>query len=137
LLTDDAVVGVWPAGHHIRISTESPVGTTVSREAMVLDYGVVPGAEDTLGQLIRAQPARPADEGLDSQAMFASPASANWTVAQRPPHAEEQFDLIAARLDESANLASHGAARGPDLLRSDRFTFGAIRTSDAAPCGDV
>lgn len=108
LLTDDAVVGIWPAGHRIRIITESPDGTTVNREAMVLDYGVAPGAEDALGRLIRAQCARAADEGLDALAMFASPASANWRVAQSLPHTEEHFDLIATRFGEPADVASRG-----------------------------
>ncbi len=107
-LTDGAVLGVWPAGRGIQVITESPAGTTVNRDAVVLDYGVAAGAEADLLALTRAWCSRAADEGLDSLAAFTSPAAPNWSLRGELAHGTQSFDLIVSRLDEPSGLAASG-----------------------------
>ena len=74
-LTEKAVVGVWPAGNAMRLVTETPSGRSVSVAAVTLDYAFEPGGDDELEMLLRAWCGDLARDGMDTLAIFTSPAS--------------------------------------------------------------
>lgn len=107
-IADGAVLGVWPAGRTIRFTIESSAGSTVQRQGVVLDHGVLPGAEEHLAALIRARCGALADEGLDTMSMFTSSASPGHRVLTRFPHDVSHFELIVTGLTEPPDLSARG-----------------------------
>ena len=75
MMTSRAVVGVWPAGHSLKVVSESKGARSESRRGVVLDYGFMPGAERELESLIRCWCARLAADGMDTLSIFTSPTS--------------------------------------------------------------
>ena len=71
-LTDNAVVGVWPAGESIRVLTDEKGVQTESRRGLVLDYGFAPGAENEFESLIRAWCGWLSERNLDTLSVFTS-----------------------------------------------------------------
>jgi hypothetical protein len=74
-MTDGAVVGVWPAGNAQRSVSETRGARTVTVPAVVLDYAFAPGAEAEFEGLLRGWCAELAPRGMDTLAIFTSPAS--------------------------------------------------------------
>jgi hypothetical protein len=73
LLSERAVVGVWPAG--LRILREAPDGREESVRALVIDTGFTSGAEGELVALVRAWCATLAEQGFTHLTLFTSPGS--------------------------------------------------------------
>src|SRR5437763_3619387 len=73
-LTDGAVVGVWPAGTAMKTVTETRGARTVTIPGVTLDYAFAPGAEADLEALLRAWCGWLAPRGMDTLAIFTSPA---------------------------------------------------------------
>ena len=76
LMTERAVVGVWPAGDTVRFIIESKESRVESRRGLALDWGFIPGGEDEFEALLRAQCRWLANCGLDRLSVFTSEASA-------------------------------------------------------------
>ncbi len=75
LMTDRALVGVWPAGAALRSVTETSGVQTVTVPAVVMDYAFAPGAEAELEALLRAWCRTLAPAGIDTLVIYTSPAS--------------------------------------------------------------
>ncbi len=75
LITDSALVGVWPAGAALRSVTETSGVRTVTMPAVVMDYAFAPGAETELEALLRAWCGTLAPTGIDTLVIYTSPAS--------------------------------------------------------------
>ena len=110
LMTDRAVVGVWPAGDSLKVITESQGRRTVSRRALVLDYGFLPGAEDELEDLLRAWCAKLVAQGIDTLSIFTSSPSAG----------SARICSLGSEV-ESFNMWSPGIAEGPDALQNGLY----------------
>ena len=74
-LTDNALVGVWPAGEALKVVTETNGARSESVRALVLDYAFAPGAEDEFEALLRAWCGWTAARGIDTLSIFTSRAS--------------------------------------------------------------
>ena len=81
-LSQNAVVGVWPAGDTIRVITETGGTRVESRRGVVLDYGFIPGdsgaespGEAELSALLGGWCTWLAKRGMDTLAIFSSEAS--------------------------------------------------------------
>ena len=75
LITDRALVGVWPAGAALRSVAETGGVRTVTTPAVVMDYAFTPGAETELEALLRAWCAALVPAGIDTLVTYTSPAS--------------------------------------------------------------
>ena len=74
-MTEQALVGVWPADAAMRLVTESPSGRSVSLAAVTLDYAFEPGGEAEFAALLRAWCAELARAGMDTLVVYTSPVS--------------------------------------------------------------
>ena len=109
-MTDHAVVGVWPAGDSLQVITETRGRRTVSRRAMVLDYGFLPGAEDELEGLLRAWCTELAALLIDALSIFTS----------APSPGSARICSLGAEV-ESFNMWSPGIAEGRDALQNGLY----------------
>ncbi len=92
-LTDEAVVGVWPAGESIRVIAETNGQRTVSLRGLVLDYGFEPGAEDALETLLRAWCGWLVDREFDTLSVFTSERSPGYERLRGLASAVDAFDM--------------------------------------------
>jgi hypothetical protein len=83
LMTDKAMVGVWPAGNSLRVVTETNGARTESVRALVLDYAFAPGGEEDFEKLLRAWCGQLAVRGMDRLSLFSSPLSPGVDVVRR------------------------------------------------------
>ena len=93
-LTENAVVGVWPAGDTIRVVTETQGRRVESRRAVVLDYGFRPGeaaAEQELVALLAGWCTWLAKRGLDTLSIFSSEASHGYGAIHEIARETEAF----------------------------------------------
>jgi hypothetical protein len=74
-VSDDAVLGVWPAGRTIDVITERDGSTTRSRRGHVMDYAYRPGAEQAFSEMLGACAADLLASGIDSLSLFTSEGS--------------------------------------------------------------
>ena len=93
-LAESAVVGVWPAGDSFTVLTEGPDGSTVDREALVLDYGLLPGGDRDYEELLRGWCGELADRGHTQLMTFTSPRSPNYPVLRDLGAEMRPFDLF-------------------------------------------
>ena len=107
-LTDNAVLGVWPAGDQIRVVTESNGQRQAARHGLVLDYGYLPGAEAELEQLLRAWCGWLADHGHSHLSIFTSEGSRGYPVIQKLAEHLERFDLWTPPIPEPEGAARNG-----------------------------
>jgi len=75
LMTEKALVGVWPAGDSLKVITETNGKRTESVRGLVLDYAFAPGGEKDLENLLRTWCAALAARGMDRLSLFTSPNS--------------------------------------------------------------
>jgi hypothetical protein len=86
-LSENAIVGVWPAGDTVRVITETAGKRVESQRGVVLDYGFLPGksgadcpGEAELRGLLRGWCTWLAKRGMDKLAIFTSPASPGYEM---------------------------------------------------------
>ena len=108
LMTDDAVVGVWPAGEKIRFVTDSKIGRVESRRGLVVDYGFITGVERDLESLLRAWCAQLKEQGLDTLTIFTSDASPGSGLLSSLADASEFFVVWTPGIAEPPSAAIYG-----------------------------
>ena len=109
-MTDRAVVGVWPAGDSLKVIRETRGQRTVSRRAMVLDYGFLPGAENELESLLRTCCAKLVAQKIDTLSIFTSAPSAG----------SRRIVSLGSEV-ESFNMWSPGIAEGRDAVQNGLY----------------
>ena len=72
LLTDRAVIGVWPAGEKIEVVTTKAGVVARARRGHVMDYGFVAGGEQEFSALLAAACVELDRRGLDQVSIFTS-----------------------------------------------------------------
>jgi hypothetical protein len=92
------------------VITETQGRRTVSRRAMVLDYGFMPGAENELESLLRAWCAELAALTIDTLSIFTSAPSAGSARISSLGYEVESF-----------NMWSPGIAEGRDALQNGLY----------------
>ena len=92
-LTDNAIVGVWPAGESIRVLIDEKGVPTESRRGLVLDYGFVPGAEGEFESLLRAWCGWLAGRDFDTLSIFTSEQSHGYDLLRRLATEIDAFDM--------------------------------------------
>jgi hypothetical protein len=107
-MTDDAVVGVWPAGEKIRFVTDSKTGRVESRRGLVVDYGFISGAERDLESLLRAWCAQLKEQGLDTLTIFTSDASPGSGFLSSLADASESYVVWTPGIAEPPSAATYG-----------------------------
>jgi hypothetical protein len=90
-LTEQAVVGVWPAGPALRTVTEVSGVASVSTPGVVMDYAFAPGAEAEFEALLRAWCGALAPAGIDTLVIYTSPASPGSALISRLGRATIDF----------------------------------------------
>ena len=108
LMTDNAVVGVWPAGEKIRFVTDSKTGRVESRRGLVVDYGFISGAEHELESLLRAWCAQLNQQGLDTLTIFTSDASPGRGLLSSLANASESYIVWTPGIAEPPSAGVHG-----------------------------
>jgi hypothetical protein len=108
LMTERAVVGVWPAGDTVRFIIESKGNRVESRRGLALDWGFSPGAEDEFEALIRAQCGWLSDRGLDRLSLFTSEASAGYEHVRALASELERYVVISFGIPEPPGAAVRG-----------------------------
>jgi hypothetical protein len=94
LITDRAVVGVWPAGDSLTTIVDSPTGRTTERDGFVLDHGAVPGGESDYEALLRYWCTELDDRGFTNLVTFTSPQSPSYPVLAELKGEMQPFDLF-------------------------------------------
>lgn len=77
-MTEQAIVGVWPAG--LKVIREEDGARSENVRASVLDHGFLPGAEDEFESLLRAWCGWLAEHGTSELALYTSEGSPNYRV---------------------------------------------------------
>jgi hypothetical protein len=108
LMTDHAVVGVWPAGEKITFVTDSKTGRVESRRGLVVDYGFITGAERDLESLLRAWCAQLKEQGLDTLTIFTSDASPGSGLLSSLADASESYVVWTPGIAEPPSAAIYG-----------------------------
>ena len=105
-MTDDAVIGVWDCG--LRLHREGPDGLTTNVEALVLDYGFTPGADDQLHALLRTASASLADRGVTNLGIFTSVGAAGREMLMTLPGSVDRCVFLWWRPAEPADVTLRG-----------------------------
>lgn len=108
LLTERAVVGVWPEGDWVRRIVESPDSRAVSRRGLVLDYGFEPGAENEFESLLRAWCRRLGARGFDKLSIFTAEGSPGYERIRALASELEVFNVWTPGIDVPANAGARG-----------------------------
>lgn len=81
LVTERAVLGVWPEGESTSVRVVEPSGEVIeSCGGSVLDFGYLPGAEEEFMDLLRAACASLAARGMSDLSIFSSPGTRHWEL---------------------------------------------------------
>ena len=107
-MTDDAVVGVWPAGEKIKFVSDSKSGRIESRRGLVVDYGFISGAERDLDSLLRAWCMQLNQQDLDTLTVFTSDASPGRRLLSSLANASESYIVWTPGIAEPPSAAVHG-----------------------------
>ncbi len=107
-MTDQAVLGVWPAGDTVRFIIESKAKRVESRRGLALDWGFIPGAEDEFEALLRAQCGWLVNRGLDRLSVFTSEASAGYERVRELASELERYVVISFGIPEPPGAATRG-----------------------------
>jgi len=107
-MTDNAVVGAWPAGDTVRFIIESNGRRVESRRGLALDWGFLPGAEDEFEALLRAQCGWLSNRGLDRLSLFTSEASAGYERVRAMASELERYVVISFGIAEPPGAATRG-----------------------------
>jgi hypothetical protein len=106
LAPSGAVVGVSQA--MVTVTKECAGAAVVSRRALALDHGFVPGAEAVYRDLLIERCGQLADLGATHLAVFTSERSSTHDVVMSLAESVEEFDFWAFDLEEPAALADRG-----------------------------
>ncbi|HKN02127.1 MAG TPA: hypothetical protein VJX23_16555 [Candidatus Binataceae bacterium] len=107
-MTENAIVGVWPAGDSVKVVSESSGGRTESKRGMVLDYAFRPGAEKEFEKLLRAWCAILLGRGMETLSIFTSPASPGCALIRSLAREVEEFNMWTPGIAEPPDAADHG-----------------------------
>jgi hypothetical protein len=88
-----AVAGVWHAGLRARTVVTTADGEHIQRRAVAADWGVVPGHERDLAQLLAVVCGGLVERGLTHLCVYASPPTPGWDVLTALPAARDEFHL--------------------------------------------
>ena len=91
LMTDNALVGVWPAGDALRVIKEIKGVRTESVPGVVLDYALKQGGEKDFERLLRTWCAMLAKRGMDKLSLFSSRNSPDVDLLRRLASESEEF----------------------------------------------
>ncbi|HUP84460.1 MAG TPA: hypothetical protein VM143_02225 [Acidimicrobiales bacterium] len=105
LLTDRAVMGVWPAGEKIEVVTTKGGEVTRSRRGHVMDYGFLAGGGGEFSDLLAASCAELQRRGIDQLSIFTSKGARGQQELKQFKGAVEAYRFnpgMVARMPESA-----------------------------------
>lgn len=108
LMTEKALVGVWPAGDSLRVITETNGKRTESVRGVVLDYAFGAGGEKDFERLLRTWCARLAERGMDRLSIFTSRNSAGVDLLRALAGEAEEFFMWSPGLPVPADADRHG-----------------------------
>ena len=108
LMTEKALVGVWPAGDSLRVVTETNGKRTESSRGIVLDYAFAEGGEKDFEKLLRAWCARLSTLGMDRLSVFSSRNSPGVDVLRRLAGEVEEFFMWSPGLPVPVGAESRG-----------------------------
>ena len=104
-LTDNAVLGVWPAGEKIEVVTTKDGEVARSRRGHVMDYGFLAGAEREFSDLLALACAELDRGGIDQLSIFTSKGARGQQELKRYKGTVESYRFnpgMAARMPSSA-----------------------------------
>lgn len=105
-IADGATIGV---GRDLLTVTKECEGhVSVSKRALAIDHGFVPGHEDDYRRLIRSTSSALASRGATHLMVFTSERSATYEVVADLADGIEVFDFWAFNVPEPAGIAEHG-----------------------------
>jgi len=107
-LTDNAVVGVWPAGESIRVLIDEKGVQTESRRGLVLDYGFAPGSEGEFESLLRAWCGWLAARDFDTLSVFTSERSHGHDLLRGLAGEVDAFDMWTPGIPVPEGASAHG-----------------------------
>ena len=107
-MTDNAMVGVWPAGESLRVVSSCKGHRTESVRGLVLDYAFVPGAEDEFDSLLRAWCGALNSRGMDMLSIFTSPASPGAELLRCLGCEVEAFNMWSPGIGVPPGAEAHG-----------------------------
>jgi hypothetical protein len=113
LMTDGAVIGVWPAGDSVRFIIETKGNRIESRRGLALDWGFLPGTEDDFEALLRAQCGWLSARGLDRLSFFTSEGSPGYSRVRDLAAELERYVLISFGVPEPPGAAARGVYVDP------------------------
>jgi hypothetical protein len=90
-MTDNAVVGVWPAG--LKVTRTEDGVTTENIRASVLDHGFLPGAEADFESLLRGWCGWLVERGTTELAIYTSQGSKNYPIVSKLASQMDVYDL--------------------------------------------
>ncbi len=108
LMTEKALVGVWPAGDSLRVVTETGGKRTESERGVVLDYAFMPGGEEDFEKLLRSWCAMLAARGMDRLTIFSSRNSPGVDLLRRLASETEEFFMWSPGLAVPAGADTRG-----------------------------
>lgn len=107
-MTDNAIVGVWPAGESLRVVTVTNGVRTDSLRGLVLDYAFKPGAEHEFESLLRAWCGSIQQRGMDKLSIFSSPKSPGVETLRSLAREIEPFNMWTPGIAVPSDAADHG-----------------------------
>ncbi len=105
---ENALVGVWPSGEKTRVITERNGQRSEALHGLVLDYGLLPGAEGEFESLLRAWCGWLASHGHSHLSILTSEASRGFSVVRALADQMEPFDLWTTYIREPEGAARRG-----------------------------
>ncbi|MGO9453109.1 MAG: hypothetical protein ACLQDV_19025 [Candidatus Binataceae bacterium] len=107
-ITENAIVGVWPAGDSMKVVSESSGARIESKRGIVLDYAFRPGAEKEFENLLRAWCGVLPQRGMETLSIFTSPASPGCALIRSLARQVEEFNMWTPGIAEPPDAATHG-----------------------------
>src|SRR5262249_20469383 len=108
LMTEKALVGVWPAGDSLRVVTETNGKRTESVRGVVLDYAFSPGGENDFEKLLRAWCANLSERGMDRLSIFSSANSPGVGLLRQLGSEAEEFFMWSPGLPVPSGADTRG-----------------------------
>ena len=107
-MTDNAMLGVWPAGESLCVVTETNGARTQSLRGLVLDYAFRPGAEREFEDLIRACCGSIQERRMDTLSIFTSPSSPGVATLRGLAREVEPYNMWTPGIVEPPGVRDHG-----------------------------
>lgn len=90
---EHAVLGVWESGKTVRTIVTTPTGESVQRRAVIADWGVRPGEDGGLEQLLRQVAAAVILRGMTHLALYTSPRTPAFETLSKLASGRDDFHL--------------------------------------------